>query len=167
MKQMHGSEAIEAPTKVRKVAFARLVNVSPGRISQMIASGLPVEDDGRIDVARGKAWIRENVSASRSAAQSPQADLPFAAQPDAAAERLRLIKEQADHAALKNSALRRELVPAAEVEREWAGILRQVRAGILAVPSRLRQLLPGLTAAEVEAIDSELRRVLEEMAHAE
>lgn len=167
MPQMHGSEAIEAPTTVRKGAFARLVNVSPGRISQMIASGLPVEDDGRIDVAKGKAWIKENVSASRSAAQSPQADLPFAAQPDAAAERLRLIKEQADHAALKNAALRRELVPAAEVEREWAGVLRHVRAGILSVPSRLRQLLPGLTAAEVEAIDAELRRVLEEMAHAE
>lgn len=167
MTSLHGSNGISTPSRLRKAAFAKLVNVSPARVSQMIASGLPVEDDGRIDVAKGKAWIKENVSASRSAAQSPQADLPFAAQPDAAAERLRLIKEQADHAALKNAALRRELVPAAEVEREWAGVLRQVRAGILAVPSRLRQLLPGLTAAEVEAIDAELRRVLEEMAHAQ
>ncbi|MFG1179940.1 DNA packaging protein [Xanthobacter versatilis] len=161
---MHGSETIEAPTKVRKVAFARLVNVSPGRVSQMIAAGLPVEADGRIDVARGKLWIQGNVSPTRSAAQAAQGALPFAAVPDAAAERLRLVKEQADHAALKNAALRREMVPAAEVEREWAGVLRQVRAGILAVPSRLRQLLPGLTPAEVEAIDAELRRVLEEMA---
>lgn len=162
-----GSETIRAPERVRKTAFAKLVGISPGRVSQMITAGLPVEADGRIDVAKGKAWIRENVSASRSAAQSPQADLPFAAQPDAASERLRLIKEQADHAALKNAALRRELVPAAEVEREWAGMLRQVRAGVLAVPSRLRQMLPGLTAAEVEAIDAELRRVLEELAHAQ
>ncbi len=159
-----GSETIGAPERVRKTAFAKLVKVSAGRVSQMITAELPVEADGRIDLTKGKAWIRENVSASRSAAQSSQADLPFAAQPDAAAERLRLLKEQADHAALKNAALRRELVPAAEVEREWAGVLRQVRAGILAVPSRIRQILPGLTAAEVEAVDFELRRVLEEMA---
>lgn len=167
MHHAHGSEAIGAPAKVRKLDFAKLVNVSPGRVSQMVAAGLPVEADGRIDVARGKLWIQENISPTRSAAQAAQADLPFAAQPDAASERLRLLKEQADHAALKNAALRRELVPAAEVEREWSGVLREVRAGILAVPSRLRQVLPHLSAADVEAIDAELRRVLEELAHAQ
>lgn len=167
MQQAHGSEAIGAPAKVRKGDFARLVNVSAGRVSQMIAAGLPVEADGRIDVARGKMWIGENISPTRSAAQAAQGDLSFAAVPDAKSERLRLIREQADHAALKNAALRRDLVPAAEVEREWAGILRQVRSGILAVPSRLRQMLPHLPAADVEVIDAELRRVLEEMAHAQ
>lgn len=164
---MQQPEGMSAPSKVRKAAFAKLVKVTAARMSQMIALGLPVEADGRIDVARGREWIRENISATRSAAQSAQADLPFAAQPDAARERLRLLSAQADQAELKAAALRRELVPAAEVQREWAGILRQVRAGILAVPSRVRQLLPGLTAAEVEVIDAELRRVLEELAHAQ
>ena len=51
-------------------------------------------------------------------------------------ERGRLAREQADHIALKNAVARRDLVSAVEVEAEWSGILRTVRAGMLAVPSR-------------------------------
>lgn len=166
MTRAHNTDMLGEPKTLRKSAFAKLVKVTPGRVSQMITAGMPVEPDGRIDVARGKLWIQANVSPTRSAAQSGQADIPFAAQPDASSERVRLLREQADHAALKNAALRRELVPAAEVEREWSGILRQVRSGILAAPSRLRQLLPHLTADDVEQIDGELRRVPEEIANA-
>lgn len=167
MTATHGSDGIEAPQKVSKSAFASLVRVTPGRVSQMIRKGLPVEADGRIHIARGQAWIRDNISAARSASQAGQGDLPFAAQPDAAGERLRLLTAQADAAEMKAAALRREMVPAAEVERAWSGILRQVRSGILATPSRLRQILPHLTATDVEAIDAELRRALEELAHAQ
>lgn len=78
------------------------------------------------------------------------------------AERARLAKEQADAQALKNAALRGELVPAADVEREWGDVLRQVRARILAVPSRLRQSLT-LSPADVDLIDRELRAALTEL----
>ncbi|MGC9445841.1 AAA family ATPase [Cereibacter johrii] len=44
------------------------------------------------------------------------------------AERARLAKEQADAQALKNAALRGELVPASDVERAWADTLRKVRS---------------------------------------
>lgn len=165
---MHGSgHAIGEPKSLRKKDFAKLMNVSPGRVSQFIAKGLPVDEDDRIDVAAGKLWIRENVSPTRSAAQSRQSDLPFAAQPDAAAEAVRLKKEQADHAELKNQMLRKELVEAVLVERAWANVLRQVRSGVLAVPSRLRQVLPHLTAHDVATIDAELRHVLEDLANAQ
>lgn len=167
MIQMHGAEGIGAPAKVRKTDFAKLAKVSPGRVSQMVKDGLPVEPDGRIDVIRGKAWIKDNVSASRSAAQAAQRDLPFAAQPDAASERLRLLTAQADAAELKAASLRRDLVPAVEVEREWSGLLRLVRSGVLAVPSRLRQVLPHLTASDMNAIDAELRCILKELADAQ
>lgn len=167
MMPTHASDGISAPSKVRKSAFAKLMKVSGARVSQMISMGLPVEDDGRIDVGHGREWIRENISATRSAAQAAQADLPFAAQPDAASERLRLLTAQADHAELKAAALRRDLVPAADVEREWGSVFRRVRAGVLAVPSRVRQLLPGLAGSDVEIIEAELRRVLEELADAE
>jgi terminase small subunit / prophage DNA-packing protein len=63
----------------------------------------------------------------------------------AATERMRLAKEQADVLALRNAALRRTLLDAAAVEREWLDILRGVRAGILAVPSRVGARLPHLT----------------------
>lgn len=158
------TETIGEPKVVTKKAFATIVNVSQGRISQYVKQGLPVEADGRIDVARGKLWIGQNISSTRSAAQAAQDDLPFAAQKDAAEERARLVREQADYAALKNQQLRAELVPAVEVERAWTGLLRQLRSGILATPSRLRQILPHLDADDIMAIDAELRRVLTEFA---
>lgn len=82
-------------------------------------------------------------------------------------ERARLAKEQADAQALKNGALRGELVKAADVSREWGDMLRQVRARILAVPSRLRASLPHLTAGDVVAIDREIRDALEACANAD
>jgi phage terminase Nu1 subunit (DNA packaging protein) len=159
-------ETIGAPKTLRKIAFAKHVGVTPGRVSQYIKEGMPVEPDGRIDVARGEQWIKANVSPTRSAAQSAQSDLPFAAQRDAAEERIRLVREQADREALKNQRLRGELVPAADVERAWSNILRQVRSAVLAVPSRVRQQLPHLTAHDIATFDAEIRRALEDLANA-
>lgn len=85
---------------------------------------------------------------------------------DLTAQRARLAKEQADGQALKNAALRGELVPAADVERAWGDVLRQVRARVLAVPSRLRQAL-ALAPADVDKIDRELREALTELGNAD
>ncbi|NJO53788.1 MAG: DNA packaging protein [Bacteroidales bacterium] len=156
------SAPIGAPREVSKSAFARIVNVSPGRVSQMIKQGLPVEPDGKIDIARGKIWIQENVDPRRRAAQ-PQGKFSFERRP-VESERDRLAREQADNMALKNAALRRELVPAAEVETRWSDILRRVRSRLLAVPSRVRQASPHLTARDIAALDGELRKALEDLA---
>ena len=159
-----GAQIIGEPKSLRKKAFGELVGVSPGRVSQMVAAGLPVEPDGRINVAAGKLWIKGNISPTRSAAQAAQGDLPFAAQLDAAAEHARLAKERADTQALKNAQLRKELLPAEEVERAQASEWRALRASLLALPSRLRQLLPHLSAEDVDMIDAELRRTMTDFA---
>lgn len=86
---------------------------------------------------------------------------------DLTAERARLAREQADGHALKNAQLRGELVEVAEAEREWNDTLRSVRSCLLAVPSRVRQRLGHLSAADVEVIDREVRDVLEEAAGAD
>jgi phage terminase Nu1 subunit (DNA packaging protein) len=81
----------------------------------------------------------------------------------ATAERARLAREQADHIALKNAMARRELVSAAEVEAAWGGVLRTVRAGCLAVPSRCAARLPQLSKHDVAEIDAEIRAALTEV----
>lgn len=48
-----------------KTAFAERVGLSKGRISQLIAEGLPVRADGRIDVDAGLAWMERNLDPSR------------------------------------------------------------------------------------------------------
>jgi phage terminase Nu1 subunit (DNA packaging protein) len=81
---------------------------------------------------------------------------------DLTQERARLAREQADGQELKNRALRRELVSASDVEREWSDILRKVRAGILAVTSRVRASA-GLTTEQAVEMDAELRLALKEL----
>jgi phage terminase Nu1 subunit (DNA packaging protein) len=82
----------------------------------------------------------------------------------AARERARFAKESADRIALKNAVARGDLVEAADVERRWSAALRQIRASMLAVPSRCGARLPHLTAADVVEIDREVRDVLTEEA---
>lgn len=81
---------------------------------------------------------------------------------DLTQERARLAREQADSQELKNRQLRKELVPASDVEREWSDILRKVRAGILAVTSRVRASA-GLTAEQAVEMDAELRLALRDL----
>lgn len=78
-------------------------------------------------------------------------------------ERAREAKERADNMAIKNAKLRDELVSAGDVERKWSDTLRQVRARIMAVPSRLRSDLPGLDREAVDAMDRALRAALMEL----
>ena len=76
------------------------------------------------------------------------------------ADKARREKANADLMEAKAAAIRGELVNAEEVAREWAGILRDVRAGMLALPSRIRSRLPHLTQADAFEIDAEIRRAL-------
>ncbi|CAA2104962.1 hypothetical protein MBUL_02957 [Methylobacterium bullatum] len=80
-----------------------------------------------------------------------------------AAERERLTKAQADAAELKLAASRAELIPAKDVETEWATVLQGIRASMLALPSRIQQRLGTLSAADVSIIDREIRDVLDEV----
>jgi len=79
-------------------------------------------------------------------------------------ERTRLAREQADKVAMANAVARGEMLPARQVQSEWASILRDVRAGLLAVASRCGSNLPHLTQHDVASIDAEIRSALEALA---
>ena len=66
------------PSTLSKKAFGEAIGVSPGRVSQMIAAGLPVEPNGRVDPAKGKAWVAANVDPSRRRANVDGSPLGFA-----------------------------------------------------------------------------------------
>jgi phage terminase Nu1 subunit (DNA packaging protein) len=81
------------------------------------------------------------------------------------AEKLRLAREQADKLEIANAAARGDMVRAADVEREWANVLRDVRSTMLAVPSRVGSKLAHLSAHDVAEIDSEIKAALEGLAN--
>ena len=82
---------------------------------------------------------------------------------DLATQRERIAREQADSLEMKNAAARGELLRAADVEAEWSDILRMVRSGLLALPSRIQQRLGHLTAHDLAVMDREIRDTLEEL----
>jgi len=45
--------------------FAKLVDLTQGRISQLVAEGLSVDDHGKIDPEAGQAWITDNLDPAR------------------------------------------------------------------------------------------------------
>lgn len=82
-------------------------------------------------------------------------------------EQVRLKRAQAEKAELQTAQMRRALLPAGEVERSWAAILHGLRAAMLAIPSRVQQALPHLTAHDLNALDREIRDALTEAAGGE
>lgn len=138
-----------------------LLGVSSGTLTQLKQRGIAVHL-GRNAYDLG-ATVRQYCAHLRGVASGRGGEEHTAS---LTAERARLAKEQADAQALKNAALRRELVAAADVERAWGDVLRQVRARILAVPSRVRQSL-SLAPGDVELIDRELRAALSELGRGE
>jgi phage terminase Nu1 subunit (DNA packaging protein) len=82
---------------------------------------------------------------------------------EATKQRGRLAAAQADLAELKAAQMRGELVEAKAVETEWASVLCTVRAGMLAVPSRVAARLPHLSKHDLAEIDAEVRAVLGEI----
>jgi phage terminase Nu1 subunit (DNA packaging protein) len=137
--------------------LAELLDVSPETVRDLTRRGICVRRGrGEYDVAAsvgGYCRHLRSTAAGRGGA---------GAVTGLARERARLAREQADAHALKNALLRGELVDLAEAEREWSAVLRGVRSAMLAVPSRVRQRLGHLTAADVEAIDGEVRAALTE-----
>jgi phage terminase Nu1 subunit (DNA packaging protein) len=69
-------------------------------------------------------------------------------------------------ARIKADTLAGKLVEASSVAVEWAGVLREVRAALLAVPGRIRGRLPHLSPSDAETIDSEIRSALTGLADA-
>jgi phage terminase Nu1 subunit (DNA packaging protein) len=51
---------------VKKAEFARILGVSPARISQYVASGLPVLSNGRIELELARRWLKASTHPRKS-----------------------------------------------------------------------------------------------------
>lgn len=138
--------------------FARLLGTDSATLRRMAADGVMIRAGrGLYDVRASLPLYLERLR--RIAARHDAS----AASDELKAESIRVKKAQADSIEIKNAASRGELLEAAEVERQWATILRDCRAGLLAVVSRVGAKLPHLTAHDLAEIDREIRRTLERL----
>ena len=133
------------------------LGIAPNRIHALGRDGiLPRVQGTRYPL---RAAVVAYCDHARALARGKQVDAELAA------EKLRLAKANAEKVETANAKLRGELIPAAEVERELAAVLRAVRAAMLAVPSRVAQTAGHLTPHDIAAIDREVRDALEEATH--
>ncbi|HME97111.1 MAG TPA: hypothetical protein VKN16_23155 [Methylomirabilota bacterium] len=82
---------------------------------------------------------------------------------DLAAATVRERLARAEKFELETERARRLLVPAAEVKVRWAAHVVAARTTLLGLPSRAKQRLPHLTAADVALLDRLVREALEEL----
>lgn len=154
--QAVSEEAI--PATMSEVQLAAFLGVATSQVRTKTRDGILVKDGpGRWDVRKSLAnylsQLREN--AFKGGLQTDELK----------AEKLRLAREQADKLEIGNAAARGDMVKAADVEREWANVLRDVRSTMLAVPSRVGSKLSHLTVHDVAEIDFEIKAALEGLAN--
>lgn len=153
----HGMLTIADVETISKKGFSELIGVSPGRVSQLIAAGLPVEPNGRIHIERGKAWVKANVDPNRRRSTSAGPGLfdalsPRAARDASEAEIARLKAERMGGALIDKAAALRTIESRARAERDaWIGWVNRAAPEIAAA-----------TGAELAAIVAALDRLVRE-----
>ncbi|MBP9233291.1 MAG: terminase small subunit [Hyphomonadaceae bacterium] len=148
------------PAVLHEIELGRLLGVSASQVRYLAKEGValrvkPSHYATRPTVANYVARLSERAKRAGNPKGNAQLD----------AEKLRGAKATADKIELANAKAREDVVPAGEVERAWANVLRDVRSALLAVPSRIGATLPHLSAHDVAQIDSEIKAALEGLAN--
>ncbi len=116
------------------------LDLSDRTVRELLDRGiLPNARRGALDLdACRLAYVRHLREMAAGRATGPAGD-------DLTAERARLAREQADHYALKNAALRQELLPRTEITRTVSAVFQIVRDRLTALPARLAGPLARLS----------------------
>lgn len=118
------------------------LGLSAPRIHALAREGrIPRRADGSFDL---RPAVRAYVESLRLKAGSSA----LAQNPELNAEKIRMARESADKVALQNARARGEMIAAADVARAWGEIVTDLRAALLALPSRV--------SYSVEALDAEI-----------
>ena len=145
------------PATMSESELAVLFGIASSHVRTLCRDGVMVRvGRGRFDVRQS---LQNYIARLRPGAVKggPQTD-------ELKAEKLRLARQQADKLEISNAAARGDMIRAADVEREWANVLRDVRSTMLAVPSRVGAKLGHLTAHDVAEIDSEIKAAMQGLA---
>ena len=149
--------------QISETELADLLGLTANRIRTLTRDGIlkrvaPATYDRREAVRAYCHALREALTKKGHASKGGDA---------MAAEKLRLAAALAEKAERANAAARAELIPAAQVAREWSEVLRGVRAGLLSLPSRVGSRLGHLTPHDLSEIDLEIRSTLNDLSGAE
>lgn len=148
----------DLPLEMDERALAGLLRLSLSQVRTKAREGVFVRSSrGRYDVALSVGNYVE-----RLREQAARAGRPAAGGDDLKAEKLRLTKAQADAQELKNQQAAGDLIPIADVRREWIVTAADLRSQILAIPARVAARM-GLNREAAVTLEDEMRLALEEL----
>jgi phage terminase Nu1 subunit (DNA packaging protein) len=117
--------------------IAKLFNLTERRVQQLASDGvIPKSTRGKYDLV---ASVRGYISFLQDRAFGKDI-----APVDAHNERTRLLKAQADKTELEVKTITGELIPAADIEAEWASLVVAFRSRMLVLPTRGAHQICGL-----------------------
>lgn len=137
--------------------LANLIGVKNTSIGGLVHKGVVVKA-GRNRYAQ-RVSVRNYCERLRTA----QVGRP-SANPEMNAEKLRLVRAQAEKQEQANAKIGGELLDAKEVSAEWAWIMVELRAAVLAIPQRVASNC-GLDRNTMLDLDIEIRAALEVIAN--
>ena len=151
-----------------KSQLAGALGVSRGRISQLIAVGLPVRADSKIDLDKAAAWYRTNVkrSSARSEVASSQNIVSVNSEKTLTEARRQLEWVRLERESLALAKLRGDLVDLGAVNAWVAGMITRA-AGILdRIPAELGDRLAQISdpIACQKLLKAEIDRARHELA---
>ena len=133
--------------------IAANLDLSVVRIQQLQCDGI-IKKDASLDCTRLAyiRWLRERISSKSNS--------------DINNERTRLVYHQANLAALEEEARRSKLIPANEINSEWAEMTSIMRAKITSIPEQVAAVGCGITDYnEMESLVKDLvHAALDELA---
>lgn len=158
---MHGSSSLFPETgrhaeTLSKKGFAEAVGVSPGRISQLITAGLPIEPNGRVNVQRGKAWIADNVDPNRRRASLDGAMFP----PSGQTAKAKRDNAEAEISRLKAEKMGRQLIDRASTLRTVETRARLERNAWIGWVNRAGPQIAAATGGDLATIVGTLDRLV-------
>lgn len=128
-------------------AVAKALNLTPRRVQQLKAEGLPTVGRGQYELGPCMAWyIRYLQNALEKRGPNVNPDTP-----DLLAEKTRLAREQGDKLSIENSIKRGELVYVSDVVNTWADHISSAKAKLMAMPTKLAPQLVNQSNANVIA----------------
>ena len=150
-------------------AVAKALNLTPRRVQQLKAEGMPTVGRGQYELGPCMAWyIRYLQNALEKRGPNVNPDTP-----DLLAEKTRLAREQGDKLAIENAISRGELVYLDDVVNTWADHISSAKAKLLAMPTKLAPQLVNQTNANIiagrirEEVDNALVELAENTSHVE
>jgi phage terminase Nu1 subunit (DNA packaging protein) len=120
-------------------ALAAILDLSPARIGQLVAEGLPREAPGKYKILECVTWyfkylhkLFKNKGVNVIASEFP--------------ERARLLRADAELKELELAKKSGTMVSIEDVEREWSALVLSTKARVLAIPPRAAPELVGETS---------------------